>query len=252
VLELVSGDLGPGARGVFTTRAGGVSGGPYAAQDGSGGLNLGPHVGDDDESVTANRALLAGALGQRVTWMSQVHGARVLTVASPPAEEAVTAGEGDALVALRSGPTTPAVAVMVADCVPLLLATPDGAQVAAVHVGRQGLVGGVVAAALAELGARGAVVEDLYASLGPSICGRCYEVPDAMREDVARIVPQARALTSWGTPALDLPAGVAAQLRAAGVRRVQRLDLCTAEDERFYSYRRDGRTGRLAGVVHPA
>ena len=252
MLELVPADLGPGARGGFTTRAGGVSCGPYAAADGSGGLNLAFHVDDDEDRVLANRDLLDRWAGHHVAWMSQRHSAGVRLVTRPPGGGRATLGEYDSLVGRRSGPDAPAVAVMVADCVPVLLAAPSGDVVAAVHVGRQGLVAGVVPATLALLAAEGAVVPELYASLGPSICGRCYEVPAEMREDVARAVPAAHATTSWSTPALDLPAGVAAQLAAAGVTRVQRVDLCTREDERFYSYRRDGRTGRFVGVVAPA
>ena len=252
MLELVPADLGPGARGGFTTRAGGVSCDRYAAPDGGGGLNLGFHVDDDEDRVIANRDLLDRHAGHHVAWMSQRHSARVRVVTRPPGRGRTTVGECDALVARRSGPAAPAVAVMVADCVPLLLASPSGDHVAAVHVGRQGLAGGVVTATLDRLAAEGAPTGELYASLGPSICGRCYEVPEEMRADVARVVPQARAETSWGTPALDVPAGVAAQLRAAGVTRLQRVDLCTYEDERFYSYRRDGRTGRFAGLVQPA
>src|SRR5690625_404 len=248
---LLAADLGPGARGGFTTRAGGVSGGPYAAADGGGGLNLALHVGDDDDRVAANRALLEERAGGRVTWMSQVHSARVRLVPAAGLG-AEGGGECDALVARRSAPGAPAVGVMVADCVPLLLATPGGDLVAAVHVGRQGLAGGVVAATLGVLAEQGAVVAELYAALGPSICGRCYEVPEALRAEVATTVPAAHATTSWSTPALDIPAGVVSQLAAAGLTRVQRAEECTLEDERFYSYRRDGRTGRFAGIVRPA
>lgn len=252
MLELVTADLGPGARGGFTTRAGGVSAGPYGDADGQGGLNLGFHVEDDVDRVVANRDLLDRYTGQRVAWMSQRHSARVRLVTRPPARGRTTTGECDALVARRSGPTEPAVAVMVADCVPLLLATPTGDLVAAVHVGRAGLAGGVVGAALETLAGEGAVVPQLHASLGPSICGRCYEVPTELREEVAALVPAARGVTSRGTPALDIPAGVLTQLAASGVERVQHVAACTAEDERFYSYRRDGRTGRFVGIVQPA
>ncbi|WP_324653162.1 peptidoglycan editing factor PgeF [Georgenia sp. H159] len=245
-------DLGPGARGVFTTRAGGVSWGPYAAGDGSGGLNLGFHVGDDEDRVIANRDLVDRHAGQHVAWMSQRHSARVRLVTRPPGRGRTTLGEYDALVGRRTGPGAPAVGVMVADCVPLLLATGSGDLVAAVHVGRQGLADGVVAATLEMLADHGAALPELHAALGPSICGRCYEVPAALREEVAGVVPAARSTTSWSTPALDIPAGVEAQLAGAGVRWVRRAAACTYEDERFYSYRRDGRTGRFAGVVRPA
>ncbi|MCM3661840.1 polyphenol oxidase family protein [Georgenia satyanarayanai] len=245
-------DLGPGARGGFTPRAGGVSCGPYAAADGSGGLNLAFHVDDDEDRVIANRDLLDRWAGHHVAWMSQRHSARVRLVTRPPGAGRSTLGECDSLVARRSGTGAPAVAVMVADCVPLLLATPSGDLVAAVHVGRQGLADGVVPATLATLAGEGASVPELYASLGPSICGRCYEVPAELREVVAAVVPAASATTAWGTPSLDIPAGVLAQLAAAGVRRVQHVDACTREDERFYSFRRDGVTGRFVGVVRPA
>ncbi|WP_299279948.1 polyphenol oxidase family protein [uncultured Georgenia sp.] len=250
--ELLGADLGPGARGGFTTRAGGVSGGPYAAPDGSGGLNLGLHVDDEEHDVLANRHLLDRWAGHPVAWMSQRHSAVVQVVDAVPARGRTTVGECDALVARRAGPGAPTVGVMVADCVPLLLATPSGDLVAAAHVGRQGLASGIVRATLGALAAQGAEPAELYAALGPSICGRCYEVPAALREEVAAVVPEARSTTSWATPALDVPAGVMAQLAAAGVRRVTPPAACTREDERFYSYRRDGRTGRFAGVVRPA
>ncbi|PYF99824.1 conserved hypothetical protein [Georgenia satyanarayanai] len=252
MLELVPADLGPGARGGFTTRAGGVSWGPYSGVDGSGGLNLAFHVDDDEDRVIANRDLLDRWAGHHVAWMSQRHSNRVRLVTRPPGAGRSTLGGYDSLVGRRSGPGAPAVGVMVADCVPLLVATPDGGLVAAVHVGRQGLADGVVPATLAALTAEGASVPELYASLGPSICGRCYEVPADLREAVAAVVPAASGTTAWGSPSLDIPAGVVAQLTAAGVRRVQRLDACTREDERFYSFRRDGVTGRFAGVVRPA
>ena len=252
MLDLLDAALGPGARGGFTTRAGGVSGGPYAAADGSGGLNLGFHVDDDEHRVAANRHLLDRWAGHPVAWMSQHHSATVRVVSAVPGHGRSAVGECDALVARRTGAGAPTVGVMVADCVPLLLATPSGDLVAAVHVGRQGLASGIVPETLAVLAAEGADLRELHAALGPSICGRCYEVPAALRDEVAAVVPEARSTTSWATPALDVPAGVVAQLAAAGVRRVERPDACTREDERFYSYRRDGRTGRFAGVVQPA
>ncbi|WP_152192057.1 peptidoglycan editing factor PgeF [Georgenia satyanarayanai] len=242
----------PGGGGASPPRAGGVSGGRSAAADGSGGLNLGLHVQDDEDRVLVNRELLGRQLGSRVAWMDQRHTARVQVVTREPGDGRTAEGECDALVGRRSGPRTPAIAVMVADCVPLLLATLDGGLVAAVHVGRQGLADGVVPATLATLAREGAAVPDLYAALGPSICGRCYEVPADLRAEVAAVVPAASGTTAWGTPALDIPAGVVAQLTAAGVRRVQRTAACTREDERFYSFRRDGVTGRFVGVVRPA
>lgn len=251
MLELLTADLGPGARGVFTTRAGGVSSDPYASGGNAGGLNLAFHVEDAEDRVIANRDLVDRHVGHHVAWMSQRHSTRVRVLTRAPGPGRTTTGEADSLVARRSGPGAPAVGVLVADCVPLLLATPSGSMVAAVHVGRQGLSAGVVGATLDVLAEHGAAVEDLHAALGPAICGSCYEVPADLRAEVAERVPAAHAETSWGTAALDIPAGVASQLTAAGVERIAAPPACTFEDERFYSYRRQGRTGRFAGIVQP-
>ncbi|MPV37692.1 multicopper polyphenol oxidase [Georgenia subflava] len=254
-LPLLPAELGPGARGAFTTRAGGVSAGPYAASGPTGGLDLALHVGDDPGAVADNRERLAAVVGGPVAWMDQVHGATVRVV------ERVTGaseGECDGLVAVRggaevrSGAEPPAVAVLVADCVPVLLADTGGTVVAAAHVGRQGLVRGVLGATVDAMRTRGAGA--LHAAIGPSICGRCYEVPAALRDEVEAQVPGTASSTSWGTPGLDLVAGVRHQLDAAGVRHVDHVAACTLEDERFYSYRRAGRdgtgaTGRFVGVV---
>ncbi len=89
----------------------------------------------------------------------------------------------------------------------------------------------------------------MLAAIGPAVCGRCYEVPAALRAEVAALVPAAHAETSWGTPALDVPAGVAAQLAEAGVQDVVRSSVCTLESADHYSYRGEQRTGRLASYV---
>lgn len=237
-------DLGPGARGGFTTRAGGVSGGDHGA-DGGGGLNLALHVADAPADVHENRARLAAAVGAPVVWMDQVHGRAVRVLDGPTG----SAGECDAVVVTAPGT---ACGVLVADCVPVLLAAHDGAAVAAVHVGRRGLVEGVLQAALAALAEAGAT--RVHAAVGPAVCGRCYEVPADLQAAVDRAVPGTAARTGWGTPSLDLPAGVLSILTAAGVRDVDHVAACTLEDERFYSHRRAGRagrpmTGRFAGVV---
>lgn len=242
--------LGPGARGGFTTRAGGVSAGPYGAAGGGGGLDLALHVGDDPAAVAVNRERLAAGLGVTVSWMDQVHGTDVAVVEVPGGADL---GRCDAAVAVR-GDRPLAVGVLVADCVPVLLADRRGDAVAAVHVGRRGLVAGVIEATLATLTAQGVDTADLFAAVGPAVCGRCYEVPAAMQEEVADVVPGTASTTSWGTPALDVPAGVLRRLAAAGLRAVDHVDACTLEDVRFYSYRRAGRdgapvTGRFAGVV---
>jgi len=157
-------------------------------------------------------------------------------------------GTGDGLV------TTTAdlgLGVVVADCVPVLLADAARGVVAIAHAGRAGLVAGVVPRVLARMRALGAV--QIAAVVGPSICGDCYEVPAPLRDEVDHAVPGTASTTSWGTPALDLPAGVLGQLREHGVEAVEHVAACTFTDERFYSHRRFGadgtRRGRFAGVV---
>ena len=233
---MLTADLGPNAWAAFTTRAGGVSEGAYAS------LNLGAGVGDDPEAVARNRGLLARAADAPVAFVRQVHGADVFhwdAQAVPPLGE-----EPVADVVLTTTPGT-AVAVLVADCVPVLLAGPGG--VAAVHAGRKGVLAGVVPAAVAALAEEG--VRVTRASIGPAICGRCYEVPGDLRAEASAVLPELHATTSWGTPALDLPAGVRAQLHGAGITRVDHQARCTMEDEQFFSYRRSGVCGRFGGVV---
>lgn len=222
------------ARVLVTTRAGGRSAPPYDTN------NLALHVGDDAAAVLANRRRLSGQLGvERVQFMAQVHGAGVAVVVGRATDDVAGA---DALV--TTGPGL-AVAVLVADCVPVVLTAERAVGV--VHAGRRGVVAGVVAAAVATMreldGGR------LVATIGPAICGRCYEVPAAMQADVVAVVPAAKATTSAGTAGLDLPAAVRGQLADAGVEVPEQPAICTREDDRFYSHRRDGVTGRFAMVA---
>ena len=177
--------------------------------------------------------------------MRQVHGVQVHTVdrawlrarhVDPPvADGLVTRVPGVVLV------------VRVADCVPVLLADAERAVVGVAHAGRAGLVGGIVPATLARMGALGA--DRVVAWVGPHVCGRCYEVPADLRDEVAAVVPESRAQTSWGTPAVDVGAGVTAQLHTAGVEVVD-ASRCTLEDQSLFSYRRDGAAaGRVGGLV---
>ncbi|QPL06273.1 MULTISPECIES: polyphenol oxidase family protein [Actinomyces] len=260
-IELLKVGLGPGARGFFTTRGAGAP--PVSGTDPYAGTNLALHVGDDENRVLAHRRALAhaiagatGAGAPTIAWMNQVHSTVVATVAADASVTSLaTANEvptADALVLdLKHGraPAAHAAAVMVADCVPLLLATGDGTLTAAVHAGRRGMLDGVVPAAIDTLTRRGADPADLWAAVGPCVCGSCYEVPEQLRDDGAAIEPACATTTRWGTPGLDVAAGVIAQLTRLGVRRIEHPGWCTLEEERFYSYRRDGRTGRLAGVV---
>ncbi|MFJ2782722.1 peptidoglycan editing factor PgeF [Streptomyces sp. NPDC093249] len=230
-----------GAHFAFTDRWGGVSAVPYEE------LNLGGAVGDDPGAVRANRALAADALGldpARVVWMNQVHGADVAEVDGPWPTGEIPAV--DALVTARRGL---ALAVLTADCVPVLLADPVAGVVAAAHAGRPGMVAGVVPAALAAMVRLGADPARVVARTGPAVCGRCYEVPEAMRAEVAETEPAAGAETSWGTPAVDVTAGVLAQLDRLGVTDRWSCGICTLESTDHYSYRRDRTTGRLAGYV---
>ena len=197
-------------------------------------LDLGTPAARDEALVE-----LAAATGATPYLMHQVHGATVHLVdrsdpGLPDADALVTADAGAALLARA------------ADCVPVLLVAGSG-EIGAVHAGREGVRRGVVPAALARLRELGAT--DVRAWVGPHICGACYEVPDELRAEIAAVVPATYATTSWGTPSLDLGAGVLAQLAEAGVPAVQ-VGGCTREDDSLHSYRRDGAAaGRLAGVV---
>ncbi|WP_405799946.1 peptidoglycan editing factor PgeF [Streptomyces sp. NBC_01506] len=230
-----------GAHFAFTDRWGGVSAAPYEQ------LNLGGAVGDDPAAVRANRTAAAESLGldaARVVWMNQVHGRDVAVVEKPWNSDGIPAV--DAVVTARRGL---ALAVLTADCVPVLLADPVAGVAAAAHAGRPGLLAGVVPAAVEAMVARGAEPARITARTGPAVCGRCYEVPDAMRAEVAAAVPQSWSETSWGTPSVDVAAGVHAQLAALGVEDRHRSRICTVESADHFSYRRDRTTGRLAGYV---
>jgi len=243
VLPLVVAPWPAGVRGVFTSRVGGVSMPPYAE------LNLGAHVGDDPVAVRENRALLARAVGlepDRVVYMDQMHGCEVAVVAAAP-DRPPTA---DALVT-----TTPGLAlgVLVADCVPVLLADAAAGVVAAVHAGRRGVHLGVVAAAVQAMVALGASPGRVHARLGPAIGPCCYEVPADMQAAVAAAVPgtvpPGGGHSRAGRPSLDLPSGIVQSLHEAGVVLVGRSGGCTADDPDSFSYRRDHTTGRFAGLV---
>ncbi len=227
-------------RRVTTTRAGGVSAPPYDT------FNLGDHVGDDPAAVAANRKRLASAIGlatDAVAWMNQVHGDRVARVDGPldaPVEQT------DALVT-----TTPrlALAVVTADCVPVLMADARAGVAAAAHAGRVGAQNGVVARTVEAMLDAGAHAEDISVLLGPAVSGRNYEVPAAMAEEVEASLPGSRTTTSRGTPGLDLRAGIARQLMDLGITAIDADPRCTVEDRNLFSHRRDAPTGRLASLV---
>ncbi|MFF1478770.1 peptidoglycan editing factor PgeF [Streptomyces sp. NPDC058301] len=231
-----------GAHFAFTDRWGGVSAAPYEE------LNLGGAVGDDPAAVRTNRGLGAKALGldaDQVVWMNQVHGTDVAVVDGPWAAGAEVPAV-DAVVTARRGL---ALAVLTADCTPVLLADPVAGVAAAAHAGRPGMVAGVVPAAVRAMISLGADPARITARTGPAVCGKCYEVPAQMRDEVAAAEPAAWAQTSWGTPAVDVTAGVQAQLAALGVTDRRASGVCTLESHDHFSYRRDRTTGRLAGYV---
>lgn len=190
-----------------------------------------------DEIATATGTEAAG-------WhlMRQVHGREVgiVDASVPPGREL----DGvDALVTALPGR---ALVVLVADCVPVLLASGD--VVAAVHAGRAGVAAGVVETTVRAMEAQDARAGSVHAVIGPAIGACCYEVPSSLRDEVAAIVPETAATTSWGTPALDLVAGVRAQLAALGAR-VQRVGGCTRCEPGSFSHRGDPDGGRQLGLV---
>ncbi|MCI4675432.1 peptidoglycan editing factor PgeF [Candidatus Mycolicibacterium alkanivorans] len=227
-------------RRVTTTRVGGASAPPFDT------FNLGDHVGDDPAAVAANRARLARAIGlpeDHVVWMNQVHGDHVEVVTEPrtdPLEDT------DALVTTAS---RLALAVVTADCVPVLLADARAGVVAGVHAGRVGAAKGVVLRTVEAMLAQGAHVGDISVLLGPAVSGANYEVPEQMAADVETVLPGSRTRTARGTPGLDLRAGIARQLIGAGIKAVDADPRCTVADKNLFSHRRDAPTGRLASLV---
>ena len=210
----------------FTDRRGGSSLGAYES------LNFGFHVGDDPAAVTSNRSSIPNA-----QFMNQVHGDKVVVID----ELLATDPTCDAMITTKTGIS---LAVMVADCIPLLLISREA--VAAVHVGRAGLINKVAIKTLHQMRTMGAI--DVHAIIGPSICGRCYEVPFEMQQDVIANHPRAFSTTHKGTPGLDLPAALIADLVAEGVS-YEASSICTMEDDLYFSHRKHNPTGRFAGVV---
>jgi len=237
-ITVLPADLGPGVRAGFTTRVGGVSTGAWE------GLDLGLHVGDDAEAVRRNRERLAAWAGAPVRFGRQVHGTVARVVRAGDAD--LDASEADALVTAERGVP---VGVLVADCVPVLLADAEAGVAGAVHAGRRGLLAGVLSRALDAMASLGADPARVRAAVGPAAGACCYEVPAELAEEAASVRPELRGTTTWGTPSLDLRAGAEAELRHGGVAHVALVGGCTIEDADLYSYRRGQVTGRFAGVV---
>jgi YfiH family protein len=244
---------------MFTGRLGGVSAPPYDT------LNLSGAVGDRSEAVSSNRTLLQSACGdgtKPVTWMRQVHGSAVRHVTAEASAPAGPASAGSAPGwAPSAGSALPGMdalftaipglplGVLVADCAPVLIADGQARMVGAAHAGREGLSAGVVPELLTAMTAAGAEPSRMHAVIGPMICGACYEVPELLRDRVSDAAPGAGCVTRSGSPGIDIRAGIEAQLAQAGVLSVTGDPRCSAESPELYSYRRDGRTGRFAGVI---
>jgi YfiH family protein len=222
------------SRSLFTSREGGVSSAPYES------FNLATHVGDDLAKVLENREILAQHFGmdlENFFFMNQVHGRDVAVI-----DEHSRSSELPNVDALFTTRKELSLVVLVADCIPLLLHSERA--VAAVHVGRQGLVKGVFEATLDLFKSHGITSSEMRAELGPSICGQCYEVDGAMFDDVTNQIPA----TASNDSCLNIEAGLVSLLEENGIAWSS-LGECTAHNNAYFSYRRDGVTGRQAGVI---
>lgn len=227
-------------RRVVTDRRGGASTGDFDS------FNLGDHVGDAPGAVAANRERLARRLGltpSDLVWMDQVHGTRIARV-SRPTGGAVPATDG--LVTDRPGL---ALAVLTADCVPVLASDTEAGVIGAVHAGRVGAVDGIVTSLIGAMTSLGARADRISVLLGPAAAGEHYELPAEMADEVERVLPGSRTRTVAGTTGVDLRAGLTRQLATLGVTRVDTDPRCTIADETLFSHRRQGRTGRQASVI---
>jgi YfiH family protein len=253
-------------RALSTTRQGGVSGGPYGLAGGRpGGLNLGSHVGDDADAVARNRERLAAALPSSPRWLEQVHGCAVVTVEPGAGLDSEEAPRADASIAAEAGQVC---AVMTADCLPVLLCDRAGTVVGAAHAGWRGLCAGVIEATLDRMsqrahgraggGAGGSDGNEWLAWLGPAIGPDAFEVGaevraaflDAALPHEREAVERAFRAGAAGKYFADIYQLAMTRLARAGCTQVFGADRCTvAEAETFYSYRRDGTTGRMASLI---
>ncbi|MGD9889061.1 MAG: peptidoglycan editing factor PgeF [Halothiobacillaceae bacterium] len=228
-----------------TTRSGGISHAPYAA------LNLAQHVGDEPAHVLANRQRLREhlALPSEPLWLEQVHGTEVYVInsaktpAQPPRADAAYTDQPNVVLA-----------IMTADCLPVLFASQDGMEIAAAHAGWRGLAAGVLENTLRHFRAPPSTIS---AWLGPAISQAAFEVGDEVRATFMQHDPAAhRTFTPSPRPEnrsghwqADLYALARLRLRAAGVTHIFGGDLCSFSDPRFYSYRQETPTGRMASLI---
>ncbi len=260
----------PASVGVLSTlRRGGLSVAPYDDGKGGGGLNLGLHVGDDLETVIQNRALLRQHLPAEPWWLTQVHGTRVLGESAfhspnslaqglqahqadqaPEAHQFPAAPEADASISARPGQVC---AIMTADCMPVLLADARGRVVAAAHAGWRGLAAGVLENTVQAMRSKGA--DELLVWLGPGIGPQRFEVGEDVRTAFRRLGSAADAAFlaipgKTGKYLANLPQLARLALASEGVTQVAGGSACTvSEPERFYSFRRDRVTGRMASMI---
>ncbi|HMH16814.1 MAG TPA: peptidoglycan editing factor PgeF [Burkholderiales bacterium] len=222
-------------RALITTRAGGVSSGAFAS------LNLSLRVGDDSERVARNRAILRTCLPADPVWVKQVHGTVVIDAAGAKPD-----AEADGIVARVAGSIC---TVLTADCLPVLLSDRAGKAVGIAHAGWRGLAGGIIENVVRAIAPS---PQDLIAYLGPGIGPRAYEVGEDVRQAFVGKDPEADAAFAprqKGKYLADLYALARRRLAASGVAEVHGGGFCTAGEERFFSYRRDGTTGRMASLI---
>jgi len=225
---------------VFTSRAGGVSAAPYDS------FNLGTHVGDDAADVAANRARLAQILGlpeERFVWMEQLHTNTVTLIDGPSATPV------EATDAIVTREKNLALCVLVADCTPVLLSDHTAGVIGAAHAGRMGARNGIVKNTVEAMVGLGAEPSRIQVLLGPAAAGESYEVPEGMALDVEKHLPGSRTRTKKGTPGIDVRAGLVRQLLSLGVTHIDADPRDTITDKDFFSHRREGVTGRQAGVI---
>jgi YfiH family protein len=238
-LPVVTGPQWTGVRYFCTTRAGGVGVAPHDT------LNLGLRAGDRPEAVAENRRRVRAMLPAEPLWLRQVHGARVVDADAPIEDEPAA----DAWVTTT---VNRPVAIMVADCLPVLIVESQGRAMGAAHAGWRGLAGGVLENTLASLRRKCPDAAQWHAWIGPGIGPAAFEVGQDVLDAFAADGPEAAALfrpraERPGKWLADLPALAALRLRRAGVQTVHPSGLCTVADPgRFFSYRRDGETGRMA------
>ncbi|MFM7949841.1 MAG: polyphenol oxidase family protein [Actinomycetales bacterium] len=221
---------------LFTNRSGGKSLGPFASK------NLALHVGDDRDCVLENRALLSKEISiapDRIFYMNQVHGANIVTIDN--SSDVSVPPTADGLFTELNGI---ALAVLTADCSPLLLYSETA--IAAVHIGRKGLIAGALEAAFDKFNQLGIPPREVLAEIGPAICRDCYQIDLASYREFVNVAPSAG--SDEDMRCVDVSLAIAAKLDRLGVT-YKKSNICVSHAPGFFSYRRDGITGRQAGVI---